>query len=372
MMRGHPNRIGPALRTVVVGLVIAAACAGCGDPVLILGDQPAVFRIVVGIPGSSGTTVDSLGTASELTGPQGLAASGDGTVYIADRRGRIVAADARGRFHVLVDHGNCTSAACVLGQPHGIALDQSGGLLVADERNHRIWRLDLQTRTLTPVAGTGTVGLSPDGTPALEARLGQPTGVVVAPDGRIIFSERSNHRVLAIQPDGTITTLAGTGSPGFSGDGGPAADARMTGPAGLAIAGSILYIAEGGGHRVRRVDLTSGIIQTVAGTGSMDFGGDGGPATQARLRNPLAVAVSHDGRVLYVADTGNRRVRAVSLANGVITTFAGTGEAEFNGDLLEAGATALGAPSALAVSPLGQFYVADAEQHVVRRTTLGF
>lgn len=146
----------------------------------------------------------------------------------------------------------------------------------------------------------------------------------------------------------------------------------MTGPAGLALAGSVLYVAEGGGHRIRSVDLSTGTIRTVAGSGLADFAGDGGPATDARLRNPLAVAVSNDGRVLYVADTGNRRVRAVSLLTGMITTFAGTGEAAFNGDLLEAGQTALGAPSALTISPLGRLFVADSEQHVVRRTALGF
>ncbi len=177
------------------------------------------------------------------------------------------------------------------------------------------------------VAGDYPIG---DGGPATEALLAFPNDVAVDPDGNVYVADRGNHRVRKVSPGGEISTVAGTGTAEFSSDGAPATDTPLFGPAGVAVdvAGN-LYIAERNAHRIRKV-ASSGEISTVAGTGESGFGGDGGPATDARLASPQAVAVGSDGS-LYIADEGNHRIRKVS-PTGEISTFAGTGGGGFRGD----------------------------------------
>jgi sugar lactone lactonase YvrE len=163
---------------------------------------------------------------------------------------------------------------------------------------------------ITTVAGTGTGGFSGDGGLATDARLSVPAGVAVDGAGTLYIADQENHRVRRVGTDGKITTVAGTGTGGFFGDGGPATRAQLLAPAGVAVDGAgTLYIADTGNHRVRQVGA-DGKITTVAGTGTDGFSGDGGPATRARLWAPAGVAVDSSGNV-YIADERNRRVRRV-------------------------------------------------------------
>ena len=251
-----------------------------------------------------------------------------------------------------------------------MALNADGDLLFTDPESHKVWMLEPGTRVLSAVAGAGESGSSPDGTPALEANVDKPFGIAVGAEGRIFFSERGGHRVRAIEPDGTLVTVAGTGDFFFGGDGGPATEAGLDGPAGLALTAGVLYIADSGNDRLRAVDLSTGIINTLAGDGGQGFAGDDGPALEARMNQPLFVTVSADGETLFISDTGNNRVRAVDLATGTISTFAGTGGVEFSGDLLDAGATSLRNPGGLASSLFDLLFIADSDHHIVWRAAL--
>ena len=185
----------------------------------------------------------------------------------------------------------------------------------------------LCAQIITTVAGSSLKG---DGGPATAANLANPVGVVQDGTGNLYIADSQNHRIRKVATNGIITTIAGTGSYGFSGDGGAATAANLANPAGVALDGSgNLYIADSQNHRIRKV-ATSGIITTVAGTGVAGYGGDGAAATAATLNNPVGVAVDGMGNV-YIADALNHCIRKVSTS-GIITTVAGTGTAGFSGD----------------------------------------
>src|SRR6185437_15974426 len=212
------------------------------------------------------------------------------------------------------------------------------------------------------VAGNGTAGFSGDDGPATQAMLSQPFAVAVASDGSVFIADTDNHRIRRVGPDGIITTVAGNGTSGFSGDGGPALQATL-GPFGVAVGpdGSI-YIADATNGRIRQVG-PDGIIATFAGNGRFEFSGDGGSATQAGLDWPVGVAVAADGTV-YVAETeigvstiGNNRVRRIR-PDGIITTVAGNGAVGFRGDGGAATQAALVRPRGVAVGPNGSLYIA--------------
>ena len=178
-------------------------------------------------------------------------------------------------------------------------------------------------------AGTGEYGFSGDGGPAVNAQLRRPGGVAVDGAGNIFFNDQLENRIRKVDATGTITTIAGTGEYGFSGAGGPAVNAQLRRPSGVAVDGDAnVYIADSNNQRIRKVDST-GTISTVAGRGGIGFGGDGGPATQAQLNYPSGVAVGGAGN-LFIADRGNHRIRKVDAA-GTIPTVAGTGESGFTG-----------------------------------------
>ncbi len=355
-----------ALGLVTIGVV------ACGDPVFVAGDLPGLMRIVAGEPDSPGTKLDSLATRSQLTNPMGVTFSADGVLYIADRsNARILAVSSSGQIEVLLDHSKSSDPSRVR-SPTGIALDGRGDLLVADPDAGRVWKLMLGDKSLSVIAGTGELGASPDGTLALEADLGKPFGVAVRQDGGIYFSERSGHRVRRIEPAGSLTTVAGTGDPLFGGDGGAATEARFDQPAGLAIVDDLLYIADSSNDRIRVVELATGIVRTVAGNGVRAFGGDGELAVDAQLNQPLFVAVTADRATLFISDTNNHRVRAVDLPSGAISTFAGTGDQQFTGDLQDAGATSLRFPGGLATSSFDLLHIADTGHDIVWRVAVRF
>jgi sugar lactone lactonase YvrE len=209
------------------------------------------------------------------------------------------------------------SGSAHLYNPYGVAVDGAGNLYIADTANHRV-RMVSPAGLITTVAGTGTAGLNGDGGPAAAGTvdLYYPSGVAVDGAGNLCIADRSNQRVRMVSPAGLVTTVAGTGTAGYNGDGGPAGSAQLNAPSGVAVDGAgNLYIADRSNQRVRMVDLTATppVITTVAGTGTAGYNGDGGPAGSAQLNAPTGVAVDGEGN-LYIADRSNQRVRQVELA----------------------------------------------------------
>jgi streptogramin lyase len=214
-------------------------------------------------------------------------------------------------------------------------------------------------------AGTGIAGFSGDGGPATKAEVNQPFGVIRGADGAIYFCDTANHRVRKIASDGTITTVAGNGQPGYSGDGGPALQASLKEPYEIRFdrAGN-LFIVERLNHTVRKVDAKTRAISTVAGTGKAGFGGDGGPGNQAQLSEPHSIQFDPAGN-LYICDIRNHRVRKVDRVTGVITTFSGTGQPKMAADGSAFANAPLHGPRALDFDADGNLWLALREGNAV-------
>jgi uncharacterized protein (TIGR03437 family) len=281
---------------------------------------------------------------------------------------------------VIGDRGdNGPGIAADLFQPRGVAVDSKGNIYVADTQNRRVRRVS-PTGVITAFAGTGLIGSSGDGGPAVEATFNFPNVVVVDKNDNVYISDQLTSRIRKVTPDGKISAIAGTGEGevvgfvgGFSGDGGPATQARLNGQVGLALDNNgNLFVADRLNHRIRRIDAITGVITTVVGNGSIGAGGDGGPATQAELNAPTGVAVDGAGN-LYITDIGNQRIRRVSAADGKISTIAGTGVAGFSGDGGPATSALinLAYPATLALDAAGDLYFADRNNHRIRKITLG-
>jgi sugar lactone lactonase YvrE len=327
----------------------------------------------IGVRGSSGD--GGAATSASLTGPRGVAVDPLGNLFIADmgndrvRRvdaasGIITTVAGGGAASGLGDGGPATSARLDL--PPDVAVDGRGNFFVADAGNYRIRRVDAETGIITTLAGTGALAFIGDGGAATSAGLSSPRGITVDSLGRLFISDNFNRRIRRVDLNGSITTVAGTGQEGGSGDDGPATSAQFSHPRGVAVDSlGNLFIADAFNHRIRRVDA-SGIITTVAGTGEADPSGDGGPATSAGLQFPNSVALDHQGN-LFIADDGNRRVRKVDAETGVISTVAGTGESGFSGDGGPATSAQLGALRGVALDGQGNLFIADGENHRIRR-----
>ena len=315
-------------------------------------------------------------TESVLFAPNSAVADNAGNVYVADtKHHRIRMVDPSGMIATLAGTGDWgfggdggPAAAARLATPTGLALDSEGNLYVSDSGNHRVRRIDAATRTIETVAGTGEVGFSFDGSPAIAAEVIDPRGIATDDSGNVLVAEPATSRVRRIDTvTGTIDTVAGTGSGGHSGDGGPATEGMLQRPQGVAadLSGN-LYVADTWNHRLRRIHHATGVIETLAGGGGPGFSGDGEAASQAQLHRPAGVAVDAVGNV-FVADTWNRRIRRIDAMSGVIETIAGNGEAGFSGDGEAATAAMLFAPQGVAVDGSGNVYIADTLNHRVRR-----
>ncbi|MDW8169332.1 MAG: hypothetical protein RML74_12745 [Acidobacteriota bacterium] len=320
-----------------------------------------------GFSGDGGSALQA-----RLNMPVALALGDDGTLFIADSgNNRVRAVDPQGVIRTVAgggigDGGDPRQAT--LNLPYGVAVDKRGRLYIADTEHHRIRRLTLgaENPRIETIAGTGLSGYNGDERPAIEARLNSPRGLAVDAEGNLYIADTFNHRVRKITPDGVITTVAGTGRAGFSGDGGLATRAELRLPLAVAVdAEGRLYIADAGNNRVRRVEL-DGTITTIVGTGKRGFGGDDGPAIAAALDTPAALAFDKDGRLL-IADAGNHRLRRVDLSSGTIVTIAGKGTPGSGGDGGAAKDAELNTPSGLAVDAEGTVYIADSGNHRVRK-----
>jgi sugar lactone lactonase YvrE len=261
------------------------------------------------------------------------------------------------------DSGPATSAK--IASPTAIVSDAAGNLYFADRDNHSVRKIDT-AGNITTVAGSGIEGFDGDGGPATSALLDTPGGVALDAAGNIFIADTKNHRIREVS-NGVITTYAGTGTASFCGDGGPPTSACLFLPMGIAFDSSgELYIADSGNNRVRLV--SGGIISTVAGTAFQGNAGDGGPAASATLDVPNGVMIDSSG-TLYIADSSNERIRTVSA--GVISAFAATGTEGYSGDGGAATASQMANPSTVREDPFGRFLVADTNNQVIRQIASG-
>jgi hypothetical protein len=259
------------------------------------------------------------------------------------------------------DGGPATIAE--LNEPWGVAIDKAGNVYIADDHNFRIRKVS-PGGVISTFAGNGTAGFSGDGGQASAAELNYPTGVAIDTAGNLYIADENNNRIRKVNASGVISTYAGTGAVGFGGDGGQATNAKFNVPAGVAIdrLGN-LYVADFYNYRVRKI-ITSGVISTVAGNGSYGFGGDGGQATSGKIGSILGVGVDGAGNI-YIPDQSNGRIRKVD-AGGVITTFAGSSTQGYSGDLGPATAAELSYPYGVCTDALGNVYIADYNNARVR------
>ncbi len=261
------------------------------------------------------------------------------------------------------DGGQANQAG--LNWPTGVATAPDGSFYIADQDNNRIRRV-ARDGSITTVAGNGVRSSSGDGGPATQASVSRPNAVAVGPDGSLYFTELAPGRVRRVKPDGSITTVAGNGTT-YSGDGGPATQAGLTFPTGIAVdKDGTLFVADQRANRIRRIGA-DGIIQTIAGTGAMSFGGDGGPGILAGLYAPYDVALGPDGS-LYISDQKNGRVRRLGT-DGIISTVAGNGQLGTTGDGGPATQAAIDEPYGIAVGRDGSLYIAAWTSSSARRVS---
>jgi len=317
--------------------------------------------------------------------------------------------------------GGPAAAAC-LNEPKAVTVDGNGNLIIADSENHLVRKIDRQTGQIKTIAGfsgspaprlevvkpaadqeaesddplsdAGTTGerafaqqtdlsgtvryvvngagaakrFGGDGGPANRALLNFPTAVAVDHAGHLYIADMMNHRVRRVEAGtGLITTIAGVGQPRYGGDGGPAVDAGLNEPAALAVSKSgTLYIADQSNNRVRAIDLATGLIRTVAGTGSASYNGDSLPAVEADLAGPSGLALDKDG-TLFIADTFNGRIRAIDPTTGLIKTVVGDGgEYRYQGTV-EPPSGSVSRPSGIALDAEGNLFITDSDNHLIRR-----
>jgi uncharacterized protein (TIGR03437 family) len=311
--------------------------------------------------GDNGPAIDA-----QLNAPNGVAVDSSGNLYIADTGNNRVRKVSNGIISTVAGNGtygfggdNGPAGSAELNAPSGVAVDSSGNLYIADTANNRI--REVSHGVISTVAGNGTQGFGGDNGPAAGAQLNQPNGVAVDSAGNLYIADLGNNRVRQVS-NGVVSTVAGNGTRGFSGDGGPATSAQLYFPEGVAVdsAGN-LYIADQWNDRIRKV--SNGLIGTVAGSWFNGYSGDNGPATSAGLSRPSGVAVDSAGN-LYIADTNNQRIRKIS--NAIIATVAGNGTAGYGGDGGPATIAELNWPMGAAVDSAGNLYIADTTNGRIR------
>lgn len=301
-----------------------------------------------------------------LSSPYGIASNSAGELLIVDQGNTRIRIISSGGITTLAGNGqesflgdNEPATAANLLTPQGIAVDSAGNLFIADSDHQRIRRVAAGSGTITSVAGTGTAGFPVDNIPAISSPLSSPAAVSADGNGNLYISDTRNNRIRKVDGTGIITTLAGDGRQDFSGDNGPAASASLNVPRGITLSGAgQLYVADRNNNRIRRVDLRSGLITTVAGSARQDASGDNGPATDAGLNRPEAVAVDGAGNLL-IADNGNHRIRRVDAMSGTITTVAGNGQSGFSGDNGPATAARIESPVGIKVDAAGNLFISE-------------
>jgi sugar lactone lactonase YvrE len=368
------------LAVLLVGPQALDAIRGGGRPRPAVPDgiegEPGVITTVVG-NGDHGPIADGgLAVDSAIQYPFDLVEDADGSLYVLEH-GRIRRVDTSGRI-TTVAGGQQVPSATELTEArrldfrgaNALAIDRAGNLYVGGgEGKHFMVNRISPAGEVTRIAGTGRQGFAGDGGPAVEAELGWIYDLDVDAFGNVYLADYDNHRIRMVDTAGIITTIAGTGVPGVTGDGGPATEARLEAPTGIFVdALGNVYFTQSRNDVIRRID-PNGVITTIAGNGQRGYRGDGGPATEARFSAPEHVAVDGEG-VVYVEDTGNHVIRRIDV-NGIVTTIVGMpGGSGFEGDGGPATEARLYDPSGMLLTPAGVLYIADSGNNRIRRVIL--
>ena len=355
-MTQHASAARLLLRTCSAAALAGVVLAGCGGGK----SQP---KVLPGVPAPGAV----------LVGADQLAFDRSGNLYVSDfAGGRVFRVRQGGSLVSVAGNGTSTTSGGLKGDgglatqaeidgPAGLVFDRNGNLYVVDHANNRVRKIE-PSGVITTIVGSGPVGTdygsyAGDGGHGTRARLQEPIGIVIGLGSTFYIADRDNDRIRKVAANGVITTFAGNGARGFSGDGGPATRARLDEPETMVVdyKGNV-YVTVDGSERVRRIDA-DGVITTLAGNGTPTSTGDSGPATQASLHTPYGLALDRRGN-LYVSELEGCRIRKID-PSGVITTFAGNGLCEFSGDRGPALKAGFAAPSGLAIDSEGNLYVAD-------------
>lgn len=331
--------------------------------------SPSVTTVLgTGVAGFSGTQVNN---------PYGIIVGPDGALYFCDLDNQrirrfdpttkvVTTIAGNGEKGHAGDGGPALSAS--LNMPHEIQFDRMGHLYIAERDSHVIRKVDAKTGVISTVAGTGVAGFSGDGGPGAAAQLRQPHSIVFDRDGSLLICDIGNQRIRRLHLDtGIIETWAGTGQAAETPDGAPVAGTPLRGPRTMAMApNGDLYLALREGNAILRIDARTQTLHRIAGTGEQGYAGDGGPALAAKLGGPKGLAYA--AGVLYVADTENHVIRRIDLATGLITTALGAGT---RGDGPETSPLEckLSRPHGLLADGVGRLYVTDSEAHRIRLLT---
>jgi sugar lactone lactonase YvrE len=327
---------------------------------------PSVSTLVgIGAPGHS---------ESAVSNPYGLVIGPDGALYFCDldnqrirrfdlRTHRMTDVAGNGQQAYAGDRGPAADGS--LNMPHELLFDPAGDMYIAERDNHVVRRVDHATGLLSTVAGSGVAGYSGDGGPASKAQLRQPHSIALGADNRLLICDVGNHRIRAVDlSTGSIDTIGGTGERLATPDGAPLKGTPLNGPRTMVIGpDGTAYLALREGNALYRIAPRTGTLNHLAGTGEQGYSGDGGPARLARLAGPKGLALS--GRSLYLADTENHAIRKIDLVTGIITTVLGTGARGDGpeGDPLQC---KLSRPHGLFAAGSDTLYVSDSESHRIR------
>lgn len=324
--------------------------------------------------GSSGKAL-----ATNIGNPYGVEVGPDGALYICEiSNHRVRRLDLKTRELTTVagngkkgysgDGGPATEAT--LNEPYEVRFDVQGNMFFVEMQNHLVRRVDAKTGIISTVAGTGKPGYGGDGGPALKAEFKQPHSIAIDPQGGIFIADIANHRVRRVDTKtGNVVSIAGNGEKRLPTDGQRAKDNPILGPRALFLTGETLWIALREGNSVWKLELTAGTLHHVAGTGKKGYSGDGGPARQATFNGPKGIAVGPAPFDIFVADTENQVIRRIEQRSGLIHTFAGSGPHArgFAGDGGPATQASMDRPHGVCVGPDGTVYIGDSETHRVRR-----
>ena len=372
-MRGSNNAIAMLCASVLAGTTIARAP---GQETRSEDEAVPKFLITtVAGTGERGRTLEEIpATEARIERPTAVALDSEGNLYIADEQNglvRMVTVDGllitvMGTESSAPQTGERAAVLTNLSSAYGIATDQEDNLYVLSRGHSKIFKVG-EDQVARRIVGNGQQGFGGDGGPALDAQVNFPNHLVADAAGNLFIADTGNHRIRKVSTDGVITTVAGTGTAGFSGDGRPATDAQLGAPSAIAIdAAGNLFIGDFINHRIRKVS-PDGIITSIAGTGEAGYNGDGKPALECQIGEPCGVAVDRSGFV-YIGDQLNNRIRAVSPA-GIMHTVAGTGIRGHTGDGGPAETAQISNPDIIALDRDGNLYLPDHLNCVVRKLT---
>jgi len=372
-----------SLRTIYVGLAICTAVGIVGRNCC-LGQAPGfkssptqVWRIEdIAGNGQAGSQGDGgLATQAQLDNPFGVIRGPDGAIWFCEYSGqRVRRIRADGVIETVVGTGqkgyngdNGPALQATLNLPHEIRFDSKGDLYIVDMQNHAVRKVDRETKTITTIAGNGTAGYSGDGGPAKDAQFKQPHSIQFGPNGDLYICDIGNHVIRRIDRESqTISTFAGTGLPGPTPDGSPLVGTPLKGPRSIEFdRNGDLWLATREGNQVFRIDMRAGKYIHVAGTGQSGFEGNGGPAKLAKLKGPKGIAIDEQANV-WLADTESHSVRMIDAKTGTIQLMAGTGTEGDGptGDPLECKLNRL---HGIYADRDGSILIGDSQSHRIRR-----